>query len=194
MNDSVLDGRLGITVSKEFSPCCGETMMKWFPRSQGERRECCYCGNKLNAVKAKEFHDSQYTGQCLETSGTIAKSREVHLQQVWFAKSIFKSADVCSQWLIAKNIQTSTCEESDAFYCFKGIDCVPGSERVIYVSKGILGVIGLEKDAMGAADFTSGGSLAPAQGDETTTEESTTTSETTTEKSLVDLVNAFFPA
>jgi hypothetical protein len=193
MNDSILAGRLGITVSKEFSPCCGDMMLKWFPRMAGDRKECTYCGNKLNAVKAQDFQDSQYTGQCLEMSGFLAKSREVHLQQIWFSKSTFKSADVCSQWLMTKCIPISHCEESDTFYCFKGTDCVPGSERVIYVSKGILGVVGLEKDAMGASDFTSGGSLAPAQGDETTTDESTESKEETTEKSLESLVAKFFP-
>ena len=193
MDDTILSGRLGITVSKSFSPCCGETLLKWFPRMIGQSHNCAYCGNHFGVVKAQEFQDSQYTGQCLEISGFLHKSRQVHLDQVWFSKSVFKTADVCTQWAKSRNIEINGGEEVDSFYCFKGIECIPGSERVIYISKGILGVIGLEKDAIGASDFSDGGSLNPGGSSEGNEEETTTPeSETTTEKSMVDLVNAFF--
>lgn len=192
MEDTILSGRLGVTVTKAFSPCCGETLLKWNPRMIGQTHLCENCGNRFGIIKAQDFQDSQFTGQCLETSGFLQKSRQVHLDQVWFAKSVFHDSDVCQDWAQSRNIPISSAVETDTFYCFKGIECVPGSERVIYISKGILGVIGLEKDAISAGDFDSGGGLNPggsSEPDDTTTPED----DTTTEKSLVELTNAFFP-
>lgn len=188
MKDSILSGRLGITVSKSFSPCCGEKLLKWSPRVIGDRNSCNLCGNVFHAVSSDSFHQSQYTGQCLETSGFLKEVKEIHFDQIWFAKGVFKDTDVCSAWLDSKAIPVYGVCEYDDFYFFKGLDVVPGSERVIYVTKGILGVVGLEKDAMSASDFTSGGSLNPSQGGVNEEE----TSEEESDDSLSGLVKAFF--
>ena len=193
MKDSLLSDRMGAIFSKSLSPCCSEILFKWAPRGLGDVQICKYCNNSLRAIKANEFYDSSYSGSMLETASFLKKERNVHLSSTWFSKSLFPTVDDCKDFLYKRCIEFTKCKEHSEFFEFDGVDCIPDSERVVFVSKGVIGVVGLEKESMSSGSMSDAGSLHPSQGDEDeTTEEDDMESIFAKGTSCEDLVNRFF--
>lgn len=157
-----LNGRLGIETIRPVQGCCVETMLKWRPNIIGQKSQCLYCDNGFKAIRAAELDNVEWTGMVNETRKEVTV-QDLGAAEIWFSKRKFADIGDVMQWCDERAIEVTRQDDSEMAYRVVLGKALPGTERVVWASPGVMSVVGVVSK-IDTGDMSAGGQLHPYQG------------------------------